>query len=82
MKKLAPFLLLLLSSCATIKPDNLPDNRQVLIEHASPIKIFGIGRYGANSLVLTLVDAQNRYFTIEAPADTTLKIGSVYAATR
>ncbi len=56
----------------------MPDNRDVLVEHAAPIKIFGIGRYGANSIILTLIDAQNRYFTIEAKADTSLKIGSVY----
>lgn len=57
---------------------NMPDNHQILSEHAAPIKIFGIGRYASNSMILTLVDAQSRYFTIETLADTTLKIGAVY----
>ncbi len=78
MKKLLPLVLILLSSCAVIKPA-APDNRVVLEEHVAPIKIFGIGRYAANSIILTLVDAQNKYFTIEAPVDTNLKIGNVYA---
>lgn len=76
MKKITLFSLFLLAACAS--PRNMPNNSQVLAEHVGPIKIFGIGRYASNSMILTLIDAQSRYFTIETPIDTTLKIGAVY----
>ena len=76
MKKNILFLSLLLSACATTK--SLPDNRLVLAEHKAPLKIFSIGHYNSNSLILTLIDAENTYFMIEAPIDTSLRIGKTY----
>lgn len=76
MKKVIPFLLILLPACSTTR--NAPNNSQILAEHVPPLKIFGVGHYSSNSIILTLIDANNQYFTVEAPVDTNYKIGKAY----
>jgi hypothetical protein len=63
-------------ACATRKP--LPDNSQELAKHTAPFRIFGIGGYSSHVSVLTLADAQNRYFTVIVARDTGLKTGMIY----
>lgn len=77
MKKTLPFLFLSLSACSSTK--SIPvNNDKILQAHSKPVTIFGIGNYRQNSIILTLVDAQNQYFTLEAPKTGNFKVGNVY----
>ncbi|EHQ29403.1 hypothetical protein [Mucilaginibacter paludis] len=77
MKNALPFLLLSLSACTATK-STLDSSNQAIKSHAQPVKIFGIGSYSSKSIVLTLVDAENKYFTVEVPKIPSLKVGDVY----
>jgi hypothetical protein len=79
MKTSAVFFLLVFSACSSVKqmPYN-NNNEQLLSNSAKPVKIFSIGFYNSNSVILTLVDAKNQYLTLQAPVNNNLKIGDVY----
>lgn len=70
-------LLFLLSACAASKKAAV-NNDAVFKQHTSPVKIFGIGRYNPNQVILTLIDANNQYFVIEEPFREDLKVGAIY----
>jgi hypothetical protein len=76
LKKIFPLFLLIFISCAARK--SAPDNRQILAMYTAPFRIYGIGGYSRHVSVLTLEDAQNRYFTVMAALDTSLKVGMIY----
>lgn len=74
-------VLISLSACSSTRemPPAYITEPQADANYTKPVKIFGIGGYKRNSVILTLVDAKERYYTVEAPLDTTLKVGNVYA---
>lgn len=75
MKK---FLLLLpmLWGCAGSRP--VFNNSDALQSHQQPLKIFSIGYWNSKSRVLTLTDAQGKYFTIRDAKNDSLKVGDLY----
>jgi hypothetical protein len=42
------------------------------------VKIFAIGYWGADYMILTLVDGRNQYLTVTVRRDDRLKTGSSY----
>jgi hypothetical protein len=50
----------------------------VFQSHPKPYKIFGIGYWSPGYMILTLIDANNQYFTIKANRDDKLKVGALY----
>jgi hypothetical protein len=76
MKKALPFLLLLATACSTQK--GAVDNQRVLRAHRAPLKISNIGYWGQNYSVLTILDANNKYFTIRTLRNDSVKVGDVY----
>ncbi|MDN3583975.1 hypothetical protein [Mucilaginibacter flavus] len=70
------FLLLIQVSCVSRRP--MPDNSQVLSQHIAPFRIHYVGGYSRRLCVLTLVDADKRYFTVLVPLDTAFKRGGIY----
>lgn len=76
LKKTGFFVLLLFSSCSASKL--VIDNTMILQSHPKPIKIFSIGYWNKDNMILTLTDAQNNYFTIKAMRNDNLKVGNIY----
>ena len=73
------WLLLAVSACTTAKTIvPVDDSKQVLTTHAQPFKVFGIGRWKKDFVILTLTDANNQYLVVQAREDSSLKIGSIY----
>lgn len=76
MKKALPFLVLLLSACATQK--SAVNNLDILQAHTAPLKVSNVGYWGQNYNILTLLDAKNRYFTIRTVRNDSIRVGDEY----
>ena len=76
LKKTGSIVLLFLFACSASKP--VIDNSVVLQSHQRPIKIFGVGYWNADYMILTLVDARSSYFTIKTMRNDKIKIGDIY----
>ena len=72
----------MVSACTTTKNaitvDDGNSNEPALSAYSKPLKVFGIGYWSKNYMIVTLTDAKNQYFTMKVLADTTLKIGNIY----
>ena len=77
MKKALALLCILLYSCSSTK-NIQSENTDVLKQHPKPFTIFGIGSYGHEYMILTLIDAKGEYFTVKVPANTSFKKGLTY----
>jgi hypothetical protein len=78
MKKLLIVIpLLLLTSCTSVREQQGTDP-VILLKHPQPLKIFTAGRWNENYTILTLVDAQNIYFTVMVKRNDSLKVGAIY----
>jgi len=51
---------------------------EVLRVHAKPLKIFSIGYWDKDHMVLTLTDAVGQYLTVFVARQDSLKVGAVY----
>jgi hypothetical protein len=69
--------LLVLACCSTVREQQAPDIA-ILQKYTQPFKIFGVGRWNENYTILTLVDAQNSYFTVTVKRNDSLKVGAIY----
>ncbi len=69
---------LALASCAAPKMSVIT-NPAVMRTHAQPLKIFGIGYWGKDYMVLTLTDARGQYLTVLVRRNDALKAGHDYA---
>ncbi len=82
MKKQFLWLLLFLPACSVTKNNVVssgPADQAVQVApYAPPLKVFGIGVWSDQYMILTLRDANNKYVIVKARRDTTLKIGTVY----
>jgi hypothetical protein len=71
------FACLLLSGCAVPKKPAVTDPA-VIRAHPQPVTIFGIGYWGKDYMVLTLLDGRHQYLTVTVRRDDRLKTGTVY----
>jgi hypothetical protein len=83
MKKLFLWFLLLFPACSvnktTVVADHVDADRAAqLTSYTQPFKVFSVGRWSNQYMILTLTDANNKYVVVKTPRDTALKIGSVY----
>lgn len=76
MKKRYLWLCMVITACSASQ--KIPNNEADLNAYSKPFKIFGVGYWNKSTMVLTLTDIHNQYFTIKIPLDTNLKVGLVY----
>ncbi|SDT56099.1 hypothetical protein SAMN05216490_4049 [Mucilaginibacter mallensis] len=76
MKKNILLFCFILFSCSTHKP--LINNTEILQNHPKPVRIFGIGYWPPDYIILTLVDAKNEYFVIKTNRRDGLKVGDIW----
>jgi uncharacterized lipoprotein YajG len=69
---------LLLAGCAVPKKVAVTDPA-VIRALPQPVMIFGIGYWGRDHMVLTLVDGRHEYLTVMIRRDDRLKTGTIYA---
>lgn len=68
---------LLLAGCAV--PKKLAVAEPAVIRALpQPVTIFGIGYWGPDYLILTLVDGRHEYLTVTVRRDDRLKTGNIY----
>jgi hypothetical protein len=77
MKKELLWVCLTFVSCS-VTQKTVIDNDQILNAYSKPFKIFSVGYWTKDYMILTLTDIHNQYFTIKTPVDTTLKPGLAY----
>ena len=76
MKRSAILILLFIYSCSASKPIlNDPD---VGRNHPKPVRIFSVGYWNKDYMILTLTDAKNGYFVIKTQRNDSLKVGKIY----
>lgn len=76
MKKLPLFFCLLLLACSSQKQTvtDLTD----INSHPKPYRIYSVGKWNAAYQVLTLTDANDKYFTVKTNYNPSLKKGEIY----
>jgi hypothetical protein len=77
MKKLL-IPIVCLVGCVSVRMP-LATDAALIRSHPQPVTIFKIGRWNDDYSVLTLIDANNRYFTVTVKRNDSLKVGSVYS---
>ncbi|MDB4927125.1 hypothetical protein [Mucilaginibacter sp.] len=76
MKKIPLFFSLLLFSCAA--PRQRITNNYDISKYKQPYHVFAIGQWNPEYIILTLIDANNSYLTIQTKYNASLKKGAVY----
>ena len=77
MKKMLLPLVFLLTSCTAQK--QFADNSIVFSKHPKPYRIFSVGNWQSNYVILTLIDADKKYFTVKVIDNGQLKPGTNYS---
>jgi hypothetical protein len=76
MKKLPLGFCFLIYACSPQK--QLVDNTPTTSSYQQPYHVYTIGKWDGNYKIYTLIDAQNKYFTVKGNQSTSLKKGDVY----
>lgn len=76
MKKLPLFFCLLLLACSSQK--QVVNDTKSFSRYTPPYHIYTIGKWDPNFIILTLVDANNTYFTVKENYNAALKRGDIY----
>ena len=76
MRKLPVIFCLLLLHCSAPRP--LADNPVISRSHPQPVKIFQIGYWPPDRMVLILIDANHQYFNLIVKRDDRLQLGDTF----
>ncbi len=76
MKKLPLFFFFFFFAFSTQK--QVADDAKSFSRYSTPYHIYAIGKWDANHMIFTLVDANNTYFTVKGNYNTSLKKGDIY----
>ncbi|MDB5031915.1 hypothetical protein [Mucilaginibacter sp.] len=76
MKKIPLFFSFLLFSCAA--PKKIVTSTNTTSQYKQPYHVFAVGQWNPEYVILTLIDADDTYFTVKAIYNASLKKGAVY----
>jgi outer membrane biogenesis lipoprotein LolB len=77
-KTLIAISCLLFACCTSVRTEQQATDAAVIQKHPQPLKIFSIGRWNEDYTILTLIDANNTYFTVTVKKNDNLKADSIY----
>jgi hypothetical protein len=77
MKKLPLIFILFIFSCSAPKPVIIAEKPD-FTNHPQPYHIFTVGQWNSDYVILTLIDARDIYFTVQAANNPTYKKGVIY----
>jgi hypothetical protein len=76
MKKLPLFFCLLIVACTAQK--QIANDVTQFSKYPAPYHVYSVGKWNADYMIYTLTDANNKYFTVKANYNPSLKKGDVY----